>query len=57
MSEDPNWRQGDPWFLNFYKCECGAKWEDDWSCTCNDECPGCGAEVEPYKSEDVEVNS
>lgn len=37
--------------LNFYKHEdCGTKWADLWSCGCNDECPKCGGEIEPYAS-------
>lgn len=27
---------------------------DAWSCMCNDECPVCGAEIEPYESEEIE---
>jgi hypothetical protein len=35
--------------LNFYKHkECGTHWADLWSCGCNDECPKCGGEIEPY---------
>ena len=43
------------WFLNFYKCdECDRRWTDDWSCTCDDECPYCGTrDMSPYKSEDL----
>ena len=32
------------WFTNFYRCsECGGTWHDDWSATCDDDCPHCGA--------------
>jgi hypothetical protein len=45
--------------LNFYKHEeCAAHWADLWSCGCNDKCPKCGAEIEPYASlaaNDIEV--
>jgi len=49
-------------FLNHYRCEdcvdpeTGAfvEWEDQWSCQCDDECPSCGNDFSPYKSEDVE---
>lgn len=42
-------------YRNFYKCsECGHEWEDEWSCMCNDRCPDCDAEIEPYKSEEIE---
>jgi hypothetical protein len=41
------------WFINHYHCpDCGINWADEWSCTCNDECPCCGHEIEPYESED-----
>jgi hypothetical protein len=37
--------------LNFYKHDdCGSHWADLWVCGCNDECPKCGAEIEPYDS-------
>lgn len=39
-------------FRNFYR-HCGGEWDDTWSCKCNDECPKCGAEIEPYRSEDL----
>jgi hypothetical protein len=33
-----------PWFLNHYVCEdCGCEWEDEWSATCDDDCPECGS--------------
>lgn len=41
-----------PLFRNFYRHDqCDAEWEDQWSCMCNDSCPKCGAEIEPYESE------
>lgn len=40
------------WFRNFYR-HCGEEWEDEHSCQCNDRCPVCNAEIEPYKSEDA----
>lgn len=39
-------------FLNYYR-HCGTQWLDAWSCQCNDECPVCGAEIEPYHSDDI----
>ena len=30
------------------------EWADEWSCMCNDKCPQCGAEIEPYDSEELE---
>lgn len=42
-------------FLNHYDCyRCGTHWTDVWSCTCDDECPECGArDVSPSFSEDA----
>jgi hypothetical protein len=32
------------WFRNHYDCDrCGGDWTDEWSCTCDDDCPHCGA--------------
>ena len=30
---------------------CGQEWGDTWSCACNDKCPVCNAEIEPFESE------
>ncbi|WP_158607257.1 hypothetical protein [Neopusillimonas maritima] len=39
--------------LNHYHCEaCDIEWEDAWSCACNDRCPQCNNETEPYHSDD-----
>lgn len=43
----------EPLYLNHYRCPCGAEWEDSWSCTCNDRCPDCNKEIEPYESEEL----
>jgi hypothetical protein len=41
-------------FQNFYTCpHDGEEWEDTWSSACNDKCPSCNAEIEPYKSVEV----
>jgi|SRR5579864_1029005 len=33
-----------PWFRNQYQCgRCGYQWSDEWSSTCDDDCPSCGA--------------
>ena len=41
------------WYRNLYHCtDCGASWEDEWSCGCDDECPVCGSgDWSPYESE------
>ena len=43
------------WFRNHYECaRCGAEWTDDWSCTCDDDCPDCGARhMSPVDSDDL----
>lgn len=43
------------WFRNHYECdECGETWADEWSCTCDDDCPNCGARhVSPVDSQDL----
>jgi len=38
-------------YRNFYECsECGSVWTDEWDCMCNDRCPKCCCEIEPYDS-------
>lgn len=39
-------------YLNLYRCVCGHEWKDTWDCVCNDRCPMCNTEIEPYESED-----
>lgn len=45
------------WFLNHYTCyRCNQDWWDAWSCTCDDDCPHCGARhSSPVDSEDLTV--
>ncbi len=33
----------------------GVEWEDRWECMCNDKCPACGKEIEPYESIDTDA--
>jgi hypothetical protein len=45
-----------PVFLNFYACGDGhpeEKWSMVWPATCNDRCPQCDHEIEPYDSRDA----
>lgn len=47
-----------PRYLNHYRHEdCpvqpGVEWEDEWSSMCNDRCPACNAEIEPYDSKEL----
>lgn len=42
--------------INYYRHRnCPApgqdtEWSDEWVCACNDRCPSCNAEIEPYES-------
>ena len=43
------------WYRNYYECDrCTETWEDEWSCTCDDDCPSCGARhASPVNSDDL----
>jgi predicted nucleic acid-binding Zn-ribbon protein len=47
------------WFRNYYRCaRCAHQWTDEWSATCDDDCPHCGARhMSPYKSDELEVGA
>ena len=41
-------------YNNYYHCPaCDHDWEDQWDSMCNDRCPVCRSEIEPYTSEEV----
>lgn len=41
-------------FTNFYECPaCGTTWTDEWSYMCDDRCPKCNVEVQPYHSVEI----
>ena len=43
------------WYLNHYRCPtCQLDWQDEWDCACNDKCPDCNKEIEPYESDLIE---
>lgn len=42
-----------PWYLNFYRCDCGEEWQDEWSCTCDDKCPNCNTSVQAFDFVDL----
>lgn len=45
-------------YLNQYRCPyCQTEWEDVWDCGCNDRCPDCNKEIEPYESALLEGES
>jgi DNA-directed RNA polymerase subunit RPC12/RpoP len=45
------------WFRNHYRCaRCRRTWTDEWSCTCDDDCPHCGARhMSPTASDDLTI--
>lgn len=46
--------EDEPWFLNHYRCDrCKIDWSNNDDCTCNDRCPQCNDETEPFESEDA----
>jgi hypothetical protein len=43
-------------FENYYQHEeCETSWQDSHSCSCDDRCPCCNAEIEPHTSDAVRV--
>ena len=46
-----------PWFNKYYRCPCGTEWQDEWDCLCNDRCPTCDTECEPYDHAKIDLNS
>ena len=43
---------GERLFCNKYR-HCHVQWDDVWDSACNDRCPVCDAEIEPYDSEEL----
>lgn len=45
------------WFRNHYRCaRCNRTWTDEWSCTCDDDCPHCGARhMTPFESGELTI--
>jgi predicted nucleic acid-binding Zn-ribbon protein len=42
-------------FINYYECDdCGTVWSNQDEYVCDDKCPDCGNEIQPYRSEDVD---
>ena len=45
-------------YLNQYRCPyCQTEWEDSWDCGCNDRCPDCNKQIEPYEITLIESES
>lgn len=41
-------------YINYYKCpNDGEEQIDMWDSMCNDRCPECNAEIEPYDSTEI----
>lgn len=40
-----------------YLCpDCGARWDDEWSCGCDDTCPDCGSgDISPLTATDLSL--
>ena len=57
LNEGPGTSGSKSLFLNYYRCfRCEHEWTDEWSATCDDECPKCGTrDCSPYRSEDLNV--
>lgn len=46
------------WYLKHYCCDaCDIEWTDEHCCACNDRCPECDREIEPYDVEDAPQGS
>ena len=39
------------WFKNYYECDCGCTWHDEWSCMVDDDCSDCGTSNSPVDYE------
>jgi hypothetical protein len=53
-------------YLNHYRCDHDGRlahgdppseWSSTWSCMCNDKCPVCNLEIEPYQSDNLEART
>lgn len=42
-------------WTNHYLCDCGEEWFEQHECCCNDRCPACRKEIEPFISNDGTV--
>jgi hypothetical protein len=46
------------YFEKEHRCEtCGKTWTDVWDCLCNDDCPECGAEIEPHRARAIDKDT
>ena len=42
------------WYRRYYRCSNNHKWQDEWDCLCNDRCPECDEETEPYDHVEID---
>ncbi len=54
-SADQDGEEASTTWTNYYLCPCGEEWEDTHDSCCNDRCPSCNREIEPYISDDGSV--
>lgn len=44
-------------YSNYYLCPCGEEWSGEHDAACNDRCPACRKEIEPFITEDGSVTA
>ena len=54
LPEEATEEEDESCWTNHY-FHCNTLWDDQWSCQCDDECPVCHAEIEPYASTENET--
>ena len=42
-------------YINHF-IHCHTHWTDTWDCTCDDDCPICHWEIEPFASAEIDEN-
>lgn len=50
--DDDDDGEGHTPMTNYYECECGETWSDDWCSGSDDDCPNCARTNEPVRSVD-----
>lgn len=52
----PTDSDGEPcMMINHYECTCGHTWDDQWSSSCDDDCPSCGLTISPHDTTDLDI--
>ena len=52
LEEETTEENENAWVNHYFHHD--QQWDDTWSCQCNDECPVCHREIEPYASTESE---